>query len=152
MTTLVKRNNGALFPELPSLFSDPFIKSWFNWPGSSDTVQELITVPSVNICETNDNYEITVAAPGMNKNDFKVELENNRLVISAETKHDNEHKSDNYLRREYSYQSFVRSFTLAEKQVSGEKITAKYADGILFITLPKAPEAKAKPARVIPIS
>ncbi len=152
MTTLVKRNNGTLFPELPSIFSDPFIKNWFNWPGTTDSQQEVGTVPAVNIRETNDNYEITVAAPGMNKNDFKVELENNRLVISAETKHSTEEKEDNYLRREYSYQSFTRSFTLAEKQVNGEKITAKYADGILHVTVPKAPEAKSKPARVIPIS
>ncbi len=155
MTALMKRNGGtglSLFPELPSLFDDPFFRNWFNW---SNTEGNTIsgTVPAVNIRETDNSYEISVAAPGMSKNDFKVELENNRLVISGERKEQHESKDDEaYLRQEYNYQSFVRTFTLAEKQVNSEKIQAKYSDGILHISLPKTPEAKSKAARVIQIS
>jgi HSP20 family protein len=150
MTALVKRNNGlSLLPELPSLFNDPFLRDWLPWNGGQE---ERGTLPAVNIRETDEVFELSVAAPGMKKEDFKVELDNNRLVISGETKQKNEQTHDNYLRKEYSYQSFVRSFALAEKQVSGEKIQAKYADGILHITIPKSAEAKTKPAKVIPIS
>src|SRR5690242_10081573 len=153
MTTLMKRNNGLnILPELPSVFNDPFLRDWFNWPNSSSSPEESGTLPAVNIRETDHNYEISVAAPGMTKNDFKVELDNNRLVISGERKHQNEQKEENYLRKEFSYQSFVRTFTLAEKQVKGENIQAKYSDGILHITVPKSDEAKTKPAKIIQVS
>jgi len=153
MTTLVKRDGGLnLLPEFPSLFNEPFLKNWLNWNHDSE-ISESSTLPGVNIHETADSYEMEVAAPGMNKNDFKVELQDNRLVISAERKTENEKKqSGNYLRREFSYHSFVRSFTLAEKQVEREKISARYTDGILHITVPKTQEAKTKASRVIPIS
>lgn len=153
MTTLMKRNNGlSLLPEFPNLFSDPFVRDWFNWNNSGGE-PEASTLPSVNICEHDDSYELTVAAPGMTKNDFKVELDGNRLVISGERKQEHEQKQGgNYLRKEFNYQTFVRSFTLAEKQVNGEKIQAKYADGILHITVPKTAEAKTKPARIIQVS
>lgn len=153
MTTLMKRNGGLnLLPELPSLFDDPFLRNWFNW-SNTDTGHESGTLPSVNISETDESYEISVAAPGMSKNDFKVELENNRLVISGEKKEERENKQEqNYLRREFNYQSFVRSFTLAEKQIHSEKIQAKYAEGILHITVPKSAEAKTKAARIIQVS
>lgn len=153
MTTLMKRNNGlSLLPELPSFFNDPFVRDWFNWSGNNQP-EEAGTLPSVNICEHNDSYELTVAAPGMNKADFKVELEDNRLVISGERKQAQEQKQgSNYLRKEFNYQSFVRSFTLAEKQVSRDKIEAKYEDGILHIFIPKTAEAKTKAAKIIQVS
>jgi HSP20 family protein len=141
-----------LLPELPSLFNDSIVRDWFNW-GNTNHEQEASTVPSVNICEHEANYEITVAAPGMSKTDFKVELQDNRLIISGERKEEKEQKQgSNYLRKEFNYQSFVRSFTLAEKQVEREKIQAKYADGILCITVPKTPEAKTKAVKTIQIS
>ncbi len=153
MTTLMKRNNGlSLLPELPTFLNDPLVRDWFNWSGNRGE-QEASTLPSVNICEHTDSYELTVAAPGMSKNDFKVELEDNRLIISGERKHEQEQKQgSNYLRKEFNYQSFVRSFTLAEKQVNREKIEAKYIDGILHINIPKTAEAKTKPARIIQVS
>lgn len=152
MTTLVNRNNGlSLLPELPTLFNDSIVRDWFNWNNRSE--QEASTLPSVNISEHDTHYEISVAAPGMTKNDFKVELDNNRLVISGERKQEKDEKqAGNYLRKEFNYQSFVRSFTLAEKQVEREKIQAKYADGILCITVPKTPEAKTKAVKVIQVS
>jgi HSP20 family protein len=151
MKTLARRNSGlSLLPELPSLFNDPFFQDLFPW--SNRSVGDTGTVPAINVQETENAYEISVAAPGMNKNDFKVELDNGRLVISAEHKQTDEKKDENYLRQEYSYQSFVRSFNLGERQVQGDKIQAKYTDGILHLTIPKSEEAKAKAPKVIPIS
>lgn len=151
MTALVKRNNGlSLLPELPSLFNDPFFREWLPW--TNTPTEQSGTLPAVNINETDEAYTLEVAAPGMAKEDFKVQFDNNRLVISGEKKQKNEQSDENYLRREFSYQSFVRSFTLAEKQVNSDKIQAKYADGILHITIPKSAEAKTKAPRVIPIS
>lgn len=151
MGALVK-NNRSLFPAMPSLFDDSMMSDWFNWPlnGNSDRG----SVPAVNVRETSDAYELEVAAPGMNKQDFKVELDNNMLVISAEKedKHEEQDDKENYTRREFSYQSFVRTFSLPERRVKGDKISAKYHDGILHITVPKAEEAKVKPAKRIQIS
>ena len=153
MTTLMNRNNGlSLLPELPTLFNDSIVRDWFQWPVYR-TEEEPSTWPSVNICEHDTHYEISVAAPGMTKNDFKVELDNNRLIISGERKQEKEQKnSGNYLRKEFNYQSFTRSFTLAEKQVEREKIQAKYTDGVLCITMPKTSEAKTKAVKTIQIS
>lgn len=153
MTTLMNRNNGlSLLPELPAIFNDSIVRDWFQWPVNR-TEEEPSTLPSVNICEHDTHYELSVAAPGMSKNDFKVELDNNRLVISGERKQEKEQKQGgNYLRKEFNYQSFTRSFTLAEKQVERDKIQAKYTDGVLYITMPKTPEAKSKAVRTIQIS
>lgn len=155
MTTLMKHGGEpSVFSPLPALqsfFSDPFLRNWFSW--ENDSTVENSTLPAVNISETENSFELTVAAPGMTKNDFKIELENNRLVIRGEHKQENEQKHGyNWLRKEYNYSSFVRSFTLAEKQVKAEDVKAKYTDGILQITIPKSPEAKNRASRVIPIS
>lgn len=150
MKTIMKRNEGnlGLFPELPMLFDDPYLNKWLQLePGHNRS-----RIPAVNIEETDENYEITVEAPGMSKNDFKVELDDNRLVISGEKKQEKEDTNINFLRREFSRESFVRSFVLGEKQVVGEKINAKYTDGILHITVPKSEEFRKKAARTIPIN
>jgi HSP20 family protein len=150
MTALMKRNGGlSLLPELPSLFSDPILRDWLNWP---DTNGQIGTVPAMNIEEGDDAFEISVAAPGLKKDDFKVELKNNQLVISGERNEKNEQKDEGYLRQEYNYQSFVRSFPFEENQVMGDKIQAKYSDGILHITVPKSAQAKTKISKRIPIS
>lgn len=147
MTTLMKRN-GEGFSNLPLLFNDPFLRNWFNWTDESETG----TLPAVNIKETPEYYELAVAAPGMNKNDFKIEVDHNRLIISGENKNQHEVKQGStWLRREFNYQSFVRSFTLTEKQVSAENIQAKYVDGVLYINIPKTDEAKSKAVKVIPV-
>jgi HSP20 family protein len=95
---------------------------------------------------------IEVAAPGMTKEDFKVDYENGRLTISSERKNESKEKDGNYTRREFSYQSFQRSFTVPENIVNGDKIAATYKEGILHISLPKREEVKPKPARAIKIS
>jgi HSP20 family protein len=109
------------------------------------------TLPSVNIKETEDKFGVEVAVPGFEKEDFNIELNNNELTISSEKKDKHEDKEDErYTRREFSYQSFRRSFTLPDT-VDGEKISAKYTNGVLHVDIPKREEAKPKPARLIEI-
>jgi HSP20 family protein len=110
------------------------------------------TLPAVNIKETKDDYKIEVAAPGLSKKDFNINLENNQLTISSEKRATHKEDEDNYSRREFSYQSFTRTFNLPEHEVDGDKIAASYNDGILTIQIPKKEEAKPKPARTIKIA
>ena len=151
MKNLVK-SNGTFFPAIPSLFEDFFNRDWLdsslaNWRVAGTTL------PAVNVMETNDDFRIEVAAPGMKRNDFKVELDNNILTISSQQENKAEEKDDdgNYTRREFSYQSFQRSFSLPENKVLGDKISAKYTDGILYVTVPKSENAKVKPAKQITV-
>ncbi|MCC5943527.1 MAG: Hsp20/alpha crystallin family protein [Bernardetiaceae bacterium] len=105
-------------------------------------------VPRVNIAEDEDKFAIEVAAPGMQKDDFSIELDNEVLSISSEAKQESETKDDRYTRKEFSYTSFKRSFTLPQS-ADGEKIEAKYEDGILYVHIPKREEAKPKqPKRI----
>lgn len=152
MNSMVRSNN-TLFPTIPSLFDDFFRRDWLdsslaNWRESG------ATLPAVNVKESNDDFQIEVAAPGMTRDDFKVELDNNVLTISSGREQKNEEKDEkgNYTRREFSYQSFQRSFSLPESKVLGDKISARYSDGILYVTVPKSEDAKVKPAKQIAIS
>jgi HSP20 family protein len=109
------------------------------------------TLPAVNIKEDKEGFEVEMSAPGFEKSDFKIELNNNLLTISSEKKIENETKNDQlFTRREFSYQSFMRSFSLPETIESG-KIVAKYENGILAISIPKKEEAKPKPLKQIDI-
>lgn len=131
----------------PSLLNDwlnDSLLSDFNRPDSR-------YLPAVNIVEGKEDYKIELAAPGMRKEDFKVNLENHVLTISSEKETKNESEEENVLRREFSYNSFTRSFTLPET-VDGEKIKANYKDGVLSILVPKKEEAKVKPAIEIKIA
>lgn len=147
--SLVKRNSG-LFPSIPSFFDDFFTRDLFEWPKSSWGA----SLPAVNIREGDENYEVEVAAPGLTKDDFNIELNNNVLTISSKKEMKNEEKDEegNYTRREFSYTSFERSFTLPQDVVDLEKINASYKDGILHLSLPKKEEAKPKPVKTIKIS
>jgi HSP20 family protein len=97
--------------------------------------------PPVNIYDDKDHYSIEVAAPGLEKNDFKVQLDKNLLVISFEKKENTETKDGRQVRKEFSQRSFKRSFTVDEK-ISVEGIVAKYENGILKLTLPKKEDVK----------
>jgi len=144
--------NGNLLNPLPRIFDDLFNQDLFNWNNSnySDT---NTTIPAVNIKETPENYEVEVAAPGMTKKDFKVELDGNSLTISSERSYQNEEKEgERYSRKEFSYQSFQRTFTLQKDVVDIDKIQAKYENGLLHLIIPKKEEAKQKPPRLIQIS
>jgi HSP20 family protein len=98
-------------------------------------------VPAVNIIERKEDYLVSLAAPGLKKEDFKIDLEGNMLSISSEKEEENEEKDEKYTRKEYSYSSFERSFTLPD-EVNKDKIDAQYKDGVLELVLPKKEEAK----------
>ena len=109
------------------------------------------SIPAVNIIENKDEYRIDVAAPGLNKEDFKIHLENNVLNVSSEKEEKREEKDERIMRKEFSYASFNRSFTLP-MTVNSEKIKATHKEGILQIVIPKKEEAREKPSREIKIS
>ena len=110
------------------------------------------TLPAVNVKENNNEFLIDVAAPGLSKDDFKINYDNGHLTISSERQDSKKEKNDEKItRREFSYQSFQRSFTVAETVIDSEKISASYESGILHIALPKREEVKPKPAKEIRI-
>jgi HSP20 family protein len=138
--------------QMPLLFDDFFNKDIFNW-GLSNFSDTNTTIPGVNIKETVDNFEVEVAAPGMSKKDFKIELDGNMLTISSEKRNEREDTEDEkYTRREFSYQSFYRTFNLPKNVVDVDKIQAKYDNGLLQLLIPKKEEAKQKPPKLIQIS
>ncbi len=127
-------------------------------PGLSEDIWNDFFTPvtrnsnvSVNIIEGKDDFRIEVAAPGMDRKNFKVDLDNDILTISAEHKEKNEEQKENYVRREFGFNSFKRTFTLPE-MVDADKIKANHKDGILTINIPKKEEAKVKPPKSISIS
>ncbi len=109
-----------------------------------------VSTPSVNIVEGKDSFRIEVAAPGLTKDEFKIDLHNNVLNISSEKEEKKEEKDEQYMRREFSYTSFSRSFTLPNT-ADTDKIAASYKEGVLNIEIPKKEEAKEKPKRLINI-
>jgi HSP20 family protein len=108
-------------------------------------------MPSANIREKEKQFEVELAAPGMDKKDFRIEIDNNILSISAEREDEKTEEKDNYTRREFSYNSFARSFQIPSS-VNAEAIKATYTDGILILTLPKKEEAASGNKKAIEIS
>mgnify|MGYP006297700639 CR=1 FL=1 len=145
--TLARRNDNYL----PSFIDRFFNNDLMDW-GQNNFSSTNTSLPAVNVKETEDDFMIEVAAPGMKKKDFKINYHNNVLTISSERQEEKDDKDDNYSRREFSYQSFQRSFTVPQQSVDGDKIEASYNDGILSIKLPKREEIKPKPAKEIKIS
>jgi HSP20 family protein len=133
----------------PSLIDEFFGSDVF--PGFFLDFDKRMVSPAVNIIESKDNYRIEVAAPGLDKADFRINVENNVLTISAEKEEKNEEKDEQFMRREFNYSTFSRSFTLPES-LDAEKISANHNSGVLNVVIPKREEAKAKPARTINIS
>jgi HSP20 family protein len=140
--TLVKTNNRFAFPSL----IDEFLKP--DWMGGMERFN--VNVPAVNIKETETNFIVELAAPGKKKEDFNIELDDNMLTISSETTSEQEENEGKYTRKEFSYASFKRSFTLPEI-VNEVEIKASYENGVLHVTLPKLAEALPKPKRLIEI-
>jgi HSP20 family protein len=148
---LIKRN-GSQAPTLHRLFFDDiFGRDFFNWENNNYSTTST-TLPCVNIKETAENYEVEVAAPGMDKNDFKITLDGNQLFISSVKENEQTTGDENFSRREFSYQSFQRSFELPKNVVDEDKIIARYENGLLLLSIPKREEAKPKPPRMIQIS
>ncbi len=143
---LVRNSN-----QTPSLFDRFFDGEMFDWSHRNFSNTNT-TLPSVNIKDNADAFTVEVAAPGFVKADFKIELNRNLLTISSDKKVENETKEGEvFTKREFSYQSFTRSFTLPQI-ANGDKIEASYDNGILTVLIPKREEAKPKPARMIEIN
>lgn len=125
-------------PLLPSAIADQF-HSFFN-----DDVfrKEFVSSrPLVNISESEEAFNIELAAPGLEKGDFNIDLDKEILTISVEKEVNNEETGDNYTKREFNYQAFKRSFTIPET-VDVDAIRGTYTNGILSVTLPKTAEVK----------
>ena len=135
---LIKRQN----PVFTSLIDDLFHNQDWNHISKS--------LPATNIIEADDHFNIELAAPGKNKSDFIIELEEGVLTISSEIDSKSTEKNGSFTRKEFGYSSFKRSFTVPET-VSADKISASYKDGILTVSLPKKAEAFPQPKKMISI-
>lgn len=138
MNTIVKKQFSS-----PAYLNNLFNE--FNVPAYTGNV------PAINVIENKEGFRIEVAAPGLEKSDFKLNLENNQLTISAQKQDSKEEETSKYSRREFKYNSFQRTFTIPNT-VNGAQIAASYDAGILNVSLPKREEAKEKPAREIEIA
>lgn len=153
MGLLVKKNGG-----LPTLFSD--------WLNPTMLTSELMnfdsetpfsalrlgkSVPTANVEETSKEYLVELAAPGLERKDFKVEINDHMLTVSSEKNEEKKEKKAGYSRKEFSYNAFSRSFSLPENVKEGS-IDAKYQNGILKISIPKKEATVSKPARAISVS
>jgi HSP20 family protein len=146
---MTKWNNG---PNMTNLFDDFFSRDLWN-RGLTNNSSTNTTIPAVNIKETTEAFVVEMAAPGMKKEDFRVELDGNNLTITSEMQNETDVKEgERYTRREFSYQSFERSFTLPKNVVDVDQINAKYENGVLHLLIPKREEAKQKPPRFIEIN
>ena len=149
--SIVKRNK-SLMDNMPLFFNDAFTQDLFNWGLGNNSITNT-NIPAVNIRETADTFEVEMAAPGMEKSDFKIELDNNMLTISSEKENRNEQKDgERYTRREFSYQSFQRVFQLPKDVVDADGIEARYNNGLLQLVIPKKEEVKQRPPKMIQIS
>jgi HSP20 family protein len=123
------------------LVFEQMFKPWNDWFEKSSLFGKMTTVPPVNIMENEDRYVLSLAVPGLKKDDFKISLEGLMLIISTEKEEEKEEVEERFTRREYNFYSFTRSFTLPE-EVKPEYIEAKYEDGLLKIALPRKDEVK----------
>lgn len=136
MNTLVRN-----YDYLPSLFN-----TFFNEATPANSFS-----PSANIKETDTSFEVELALPGFKKDDFKIEVNDKMLTISSEISNESEEKKENYIRQEFSYKSFSRSFRLP-RTVDSEKIEATYENGVLSLNIPKKEEAKVREPRLISVN
>lgn len=144
--SLVKSNKKVdLFPAMLTDFFDAdkfFGNRWFE--------REFASLPAVNVKEDDKQFDIEFAAPGYSKADFKIDVDQHVLTVSAERKEEKNEENKRFTRREFSYSTFSRSFTLPET-VNSDKIDAKYSDGLLHLQIPKKEETKVTPKKQIKI-
>lgn len=138
-----------LSERMPAFFDD-FFKPWNEWFDNSNFRNPVMNMPAVNITEQKGEYLVSLAVPGMTKEDFKIDVDGNMLTISSEKEESKEEKDKTFTRKEYNYSSFRRSFTLPD-EVNKEKIDARYEDGELKISLPRKEEAKKPAAKHIAV-
>ncbi len=138
-----------LSERLPFVFDDTF-RPWNDFY-EGGLMGRLNNIPPVNITEHKDEYKVSLAAPGLKKSDFKIDVDGNLLTISSEQEENKEEKEKTFTRKEYSFSSFSRTFTLPE-EINKEKIEAKYEEGVLKISLPRKEEAKKLLAKHINVN
>jgi HSP20 family protein len=124
-----------VFATVPSIFRDDLVTPNFR------------SFTPVNVKETENEYVLEVVAPGFQKEDFKINLDNNTLTISAEKKEATENENENFIRKEFKQQSFSRSFTIDET-INAESISAKYVNGVLTLNLAKRQEVKPEVKKI----
>lgn len=146
--TLVKRNHH----QAPRFFDSFLLKDLLEWPQleTSSYRSHGNSFPAVNIKETDTQFEVELAAPGLKKENFVIQLEKNVLTISSKKEEQKEEQKENgkYAIKEFSFQSFSRSFTLPENKVETEKIEATYNEGVLRLILPKKEEKVEKVKKI----
>ena len=142
MTALALTPNGVKKPMLSNVFEE--------WFGNDLLKGNNIMVPKTNIIENDDHYLIELSVPGHQKSDFDIKVDRKLLVVSNDQQNDQESTQGGYIVREFSKNSFTKTFSLSNS-IDSENISAKCTDGILSIIMPKREEAKSKPARKIEI-
>lgn len=144
-----KKRNGGLFPTFMDDFfnNDRFL---LNFKAGLPVLDFQNTLPDANIVENKNDYQIELAAPGLEKKDFNIEIKNGILTIRAEKEEETKSENKNYLSREFSYSSLYRSFVLPDNLLS-EKIDAKYENGVLKLKLPKSEVSVAEPVKHIKV-
>jgi len=140
LPTIAKRRFSPFY--MGTVFNDDFFPLMFNHTSS---------IPAVNIREDDKRFMLDLAVPGIDKQDLKIDINEDVLTVSSETKNESEENKDGYKRKEFSYSSFCRSFQIPEN-VNREKIEANYKDGIVSVSLPKFEEEKNKISRQVKIS
>ena len=156
--TLVKFRK-PLTPSLmePSILRDPFLTDLIDTQKSLFNLNRIFNggsekIPAINIKETEKDFEVEMAAPGLTKNDFKITLEDGVLTISSEKEEKTEEKEDGYFHKEFSYKSFERSLSLPETVDESKDVKAEYHDGVLKLMLHKKPGTKRKAAKTIKVT
>jgi HSP20 family protein len=134
------------FPDFSDMFDDFFGDDDFyrKWPA------RVLHMPAVNVRELDKSFVLEVAAPGFKKEDFEISVDSGMMTISAEVKAEKKKEEDNFTRKEFTYESFKRTFTLPD-DVKSDNIKAMYEDGILKIELPKTKKASKEPSKIIEI-
>ncbi len=150
--TLVKLKRPAGNGYITSPFFTGNVNELFNdlFNNNRNTEERANFVPATNIVESEKDFRIELSAPGFNKTDIKVEVENDTLLIKGEHKAENTETKENYTRKEFNYGSFTRSFTLPEN-INTEGLEARYENGILNVVLPKKAEEKVKAVKEVKV-
>jgi HSP20 family protein len=145
-----KKRNGRLFPRIMDDFfnNDRFL---LDFSSTLPEVNFLNVLPEANIVESQKAYQIELAAPGLDKKDFNIEMKNGMLTISAEKEEETKSEDKNYISREFSYSSLYRSFVLPDNLLI-EKIDAKYENGVLKLKLPKSEVSVSEPIKQIKVN
>jgi HSP20 family protein len=135
----------------PSLVDNFFNNDFFDNFISNHAPVLKSSMPAINIIESKENFRIEIANPGLDKEDFKIDLHNDLLTISGEKKSENEEKDEKYMRKEFNYTYFKRSFILPDS-ANAENIEATHKNGILTVTINKKEESKEKEPRQISVN